>query len=78
MDKEKTVTPSSIAKQKAAQAWCGEKTSGIEMDVELATEFAKIIDEYIEALRWCSGSSDFAPGGNARVGWEMVVMRLIS
>ena len=41
----KTIKPSSLALQKAAQSWCGEKTSNKEMDSDLATEFAKIIDE---------------------------------
>lgn len=32
-----------FARQKAAQAWCGEKTKGKTMDAELAEEFAKIL-----------------------------------
>lgn len=32
-----------FARQKAAQAWCGEKTKGKTMDVELAEEFANIL-----------------------------------
>jgi hypothetical protein len=31
--------------EKAAQAWQGEKTSKTEMDVNLALEFARILDE---------------------------------
>lgn len=30
-----------------------------------------------EALVWCSGSSDFAPGGQARVGFEKLVLPLL-
>ena len=41
----KTIEPTSLALQKAAQAWCGEKTSSKEMDSDLAIEFAKILDE---------------------------------
>lgn len=37
--------PSSLALQKAAQAWCTDKTSGITMDPILATAFAEILDE---------------------------------
>ena len=37
--------PSISAIQKAAQAWCAESTSHIEMDAVLATEFARILDE---------------------------------
>ena len=29
------------------------------------------------ALRWCSGSSDFAPGGQAREGWQKVCAPLL-
>jgi hypothetical protein len=35
-----------IARQEAAQAWCGKKTSKKEMDADLAKEFAKIIFKY--------------------------------
>ena len=31
--------------EKAAQAWQGEKTSKTEMDIDLALEFARILDE---------------------------------
>lgn len=31
------------ARQWAAQAWCGEKTSGTTMDIDLAEEFAGIL-----------------------------------
>jgi len=36
------------ALQKAAQAWCKPLTENKEMDADLATEFANIIDELIE------------------------------
>src|SRR5437870_8590304 len=29
------------------------------------------------ALRWCSGSADFAPGGQGRQGWEKIVQPLL-
>lgn len=32
-------------------------------------ENAALVDRMAEALIWCSGSEDFAPGGKARVGW---------
>ena len=34
-----------LSRQKAAQAWCKESTSAIEMDVVLAEAFAEILDE---------------------------------
>lgn len=35
-------------------------------------ESKKDIDELVEALIWCSGSSDFSPGGIAEEGWKKV------
>lgn len=37
--------------QLAAQAWCGEKTSGTEMDTDLATAFAEILDKEDERAK---------------------------
>jgi hypothetical protein len=68
---------SKIAMEKAAQAWCKSKTSNIEMDVNLAEAFAEIIEEYREALIWCSASDDFNIGGQARQGYEKIVRPLI-
>ena len=65
------------ARHKAAQAWCKPITSAKVMDVELAEAFAEIIDEYREALIWCSGSADFGPRGQARKGWLKGVKPLI-
>ena len=36
---------SSLALERAAQAWCTDKTSHIEMDTDLVTAFAEILDE---------------------------------
>lgn len=36
---------SELARERAAQAWCGEKTKDREMDVELAEAFADILDD---------------------------------
>jgi len=68
---------SESALQRAAQAWGKEKTSGKEMDTELATAFAEIIDEYREALIWCGGSEDFGPGGKAQEGYNKIVRPLL-
>lgn len=35
------------------------------------------IDDLREALQWCSGADDFAPGGKAREGWEKYVKPLL-
>lgn len=37
----------------------------------------KEIDNLVEALFWCSGSQDFAPGGIARRGWEKICKPLL-
>ena len=34
-------------------------------------------EELVDALRWCSGSADFAPEGQAREGWQRVVQPLL-
>ena len=65
------------AMRKAAQAWCKPTTSAKVMDTALAEAFAEIIDEYREALIWCSGSADFGPEGQARVGWLKIVKQLL-
>lgn len=35
------------------------------------------LDKFEDALIWCSGSPDFGPGGQARVGWERLCIPLI-
>ena len=65
------------ALRKAAQAWCKSATSHRVMVPELAEAFADIIDEYREALIWCSGSADFGEGGQARAGWLVGVQPLL-
>jgi hypothetical protein len=61
----------------AARCWCDPRVSDREMDSELAEVFAEKIEEYINALRWCGGSSDFAQDGEAREGWEKIVLPLL-
>lgn len=68
---------SEIARQTASQAWCKEKTSGKEMDADLAEAFAEIIDEYRDALIWVGGSMDYAPNGKARKGYLEIQAKLI-
>lgn len=36
---------SELSRERAARAWCTDKTSNIEMDVDLAEAFADILDE---------------------------------
>ena len=61
----------------AVQCWARPKTKNKKMDVVLAAEFARVIDKYLEALLWCSGSRDFCVGGQARQGWEKPCKPLI-
>ena len=68
---------SDLAMQRVAAAWTTEETRETEMDVVLATAMADILDEYIDALRWCGGSNDFSPEGKAHVGWMKIAKPLI-
>lgn len=53
---------------KSDQSQCTDTTSACESNPALVEAYA-LIDRYIEALQWCSGSADFGPGGQAREGW---------
>lgn len=50
---------SDLAMQLAAQAWCQPQTSGKEMDADLCSVFAQILDEWIETASQESGNSAF-------------------
>ena len=69
--------PSEKAIQLAASCWCDERTSATEMDTNLATVFAELIDEYREALQWCGGASDFHSGGKAFIGYRKLADKLL-
>ena len=60
---EQIIEPSKKAQEKAAQI--------------LAIEIARLIDQYREALIWCSGSADFNPGGQAHDGWNKICEPLL-
>ncbi len=68
----------------AAQCWCDARAAHIEMDTTLAQIFAEKIGEYIEALQWCGGASDFqrggdgVPEGQARVGFDKICRPLMT
>ena len=68
-----------------------DKCDGCELDLaheKCMAEFAALtserdalkerVKELEEALMWCSGSDDFAPGGKARTGWEMIVGNMLA
>ena len=69
--------PTKKAQEKAAQIWCLPTTSSIVFDPILAIEIARLIDQYREALIWCSGSADFNPGGQAHDGWNKICEPLL-
>jgi len=71
------ISPSETSLQIAARIWCEPSCEKITMDPTLATEFARAIDQYREALIWCSGSSDFNEGGGARIGYVNLCVPLI-
>ena len=53
-----------IKRLKATVLIKGLKATAAERD-----RFRKVNDQLVEALIWCSGSSDFAPEGKGREGW---------
>lgn len=63
---------SEFALEKAAQA-----TEKFVMIPELAEEFARVIEEYRQALMWCSASMDYQINGKARKGWEAICEPLL-
>lgn len=69
--------PSIQAINISARVWTRGECTSREMDTVLAIEFARVIDEYREALIWCSGSDDFGPGGQAEEGFRKIRDRLI-
>ena len=54
-----------IARLRAAE-------TAVKIADRLLVERADIIDELRGALQWMSGSTDFAPGGQAHEGWLRV------
>jgi hypothetical protein len=44
-------TPSELAMQRAAQVWCSSNNSHKVVDIELTTNFAKILDEAYDVIR---------------------------
>lgn len=75
------MTQSEKIQQAVARGWCAPENAHKEMDTELASAIAAevehVVNEYVEALQWCSGASDFAPEGKARAGFEKVVLPLL-
>jgi hypothetical protein len=68
---------SKIAAQKTSQVWCHPETEKIIFDAKVAIKFAELLDKYIDALQWCSGSGDFGPGGKAEEGWKKICKPLL-
>lgn len=71
-----------------ARGWTHESTEHKEMDIVLAEAIAEEVAALLtttkaritaleEALRWCSGSADFAPGGRAALGWVRLCRPLL-
>lgn len=61
----------------ASRVWYTPQTENNTMDPALAEEFARIIDQYREALIWCGGSADFGEGGQAHEGWKKICEPLL-
>lgn len=75
--KEVVMQASEKALEQASQCWCDPRAQGIVMDITLATIFAEKIDQYREALLWCSAARDFAPDGQAHNGWLKLAKELL-
>ena len=69
--------PGTMSRMRAALCWRESTTSHIVMEPALAEAFARVLDEYVYALLWCSSSDDFQPGGRASAGWERVCAPLL-
>lgn len=65
------------ARMLVAKCWCDPRTDAT-FDPELAEVFAELLDKYIGALQWCSGSDDFQIEGKARVGWDKLCLPLLA
>jgi len=76
-EKEDNVA-SKLARGKVAQLWCATETDSLVLNPILAEKFAELLDEYIEALQWCSGNVDFCPNGIARMGWVKICQPLLN
>lgn len=57
-------------------------TAAIQSERDAKSKEAEGLRERIaqleDALIWCSGSNDFAPGGKAREGWERICKPLLT
>ena len=77
VDENTVVKTTEAAIGVAARCWCDPRVSDREMDVELGMVFAEVVTKYMHALQWCGGSGDFAPGGQAEIGWNKIVKPLL-
>jgi hypothetical protein len=55
----------------------GECSGGFDTSTKMIASLEAERDRLREALLWCSGSPDFGPGGQARVGWEKMCQPLL-
>ena len=67
-----------LSLQTASRIWCDPRTEHLTMNLELATVFAEKLDEYKDAIIWMSGSSDFAPEGQAGKHFREIRENLLS
>ena len=68
---------SELARKIVGGVWAKSETEKYVMNPVIAEEFAKILDKYIEALRWCGGSDDFSVDGIAHTGWNSICKPLL-
>ena len=56
------------------------EAKNVAKNVELSdrvAELESVMSDAYDALIWCGGSADFAPEGQARLGWERVVIPVL-
>jgi len=70
-------------REAVARGWChqDQEHPGRIMDAFLAEaiveEIKPIVDRFLEALIWCSGSDDFQKDGKAETGWNKLCRPLL-
>ncbi len=66
-----------IGTQVTVTTMLGELFADDGLEGESRRKVADVIDQYKDALLWCSGSPDFQVGGKARKGWNKLVKPLL-
>lgn len=55
-----------------------EQTKYYDLKVRKISNLKALLKKASEALTWCGGSPDFTPEGQARIGWERIVIPILN